>query len=245
MFKLHFVFRSTFEITFLCSAYFMSHCIVHNFDLYTLIICVFHISSTKHKLTQMSHHLDNLLYFLENPEELSDGDNNDATEGCGGGGHLDETIEPPVEMETQLNETQSSTPRTRRSVVNLYRRSSSASQHILKNNHCYFCNLEPNQSNFENHLRGSQRCLSLYERKLKIKGIEGVLLMLFPCLFCCYNGTSRLQFHLERHPNCRDKYFQRWGVDIDAGADASQLNRGIRYLSKSAPFFSPYFDCLL
>ena len=218
-----------FDITFFCS---VCH-IVHNFDLYVLIICVFHISSTK--LTQMSHHLDNLLYFLENPEELSDGDQ------CGG--HLDETIGPPEE--TQLNETQSSTPRTRRSLVNLYRRSSSASQHILKNNHCYFCNLEPNQSNFENHLRGSQRCLSLYERKLKIKGIEGVLLMLFPCLFCCYNGTSRLQFHLERHPNCRDKYFQRWGVDIDAGADASQLNRGIRYLSKSAPFFSPYFDCLL
>ena len=196
--------------------------IVHNFDLYVLIICVFHISSTK--LTQMSHHLDNLLYFLENPDELSDVENV-ATED---GGHLDETIGPPEDMETQLNETQSSTPRPRRSLVRLYRRSSSASQHILKNKHCYFCNIETNQSNFENHLRGSSRCLSLYERKLKVKSIDGVLLSLFPCLFCS-NGTTRLQYHLERHPSCRDKYFQRWGVDVDAGADASKLNQGIRY----------------
>ena len=178
----------------------------------------------------MSHHLDNLLYFLENPDELSDVENV-ATED---GGHLDETIEPPEAPypETQLSETQSSTPRPRRSLVRLYRRSSSASQHILKNKHCYFCNVEPNQSNLEIHLRGNQRCLSLYERKLKTKGIDGVLLLLFPCLFC--NATTRLQYHLERHPSCRDKYFQRWGVDANASSDASQLNQGIRYCNKSA-----------
>ena len=172
----------------------------------------------------MSHHLDNFVFFLENPDELSDGENV-ATEGVE---HLDETIGSPEDMETQtMNESQSSTPRPRRSVVRLYRRSSSASQYILKNKHCFFCNLEPNQLNFENHLRVSPRCLSLYERKLKVKDIEGVLVSLFPCLFC--NATTRLQYHLERHPSCRDKYFQRWGVDVDDGADASQLNQGIRY----------------
>lgn len=98
--------------------------------------------------------------------------------------------------------------------VGLYRQSSSAVQRLqLKPDHCLFCNTNLNRSNLENHLRGSDRCLSLYKRKLNVRSIDSILIHSFYCLFCDVTSNSKFQNHLEQSPNCMENYFNKFQVD--------------------------------
>ncbi len=98
--------------------------------------------------------------------------------------------------------------------VGLYRQSSSAVRRMqLKPNHCLFCNVNVNRTNFENHLRGSDRCLSLYKRKLHVRSIDSILIHSFYCLFCEVTSNSKFRNHLEQSPNCLENYFNKFEVD--------------------------------
>ena len=108
----------------------------------------------------------------------------------------------------------SPSPRGRATPVHLYRKSSSAARRLqLKPNHCHFCQENLHRSHFENHLRGSDRCLSLYKRKLHIRTLDSVLVHSYYCLFCDSNSKSKFQHHLEQSPGCLEKYRNKFNVD--------------------------------
>ena len=110
--------------------------------------------------------------------------------------------------------TLSPSPRGRAAPVNLYRQSSSAARRLqLKTNHCLFCHENLNRTNLENHLRGSNRCLTLYKRKLSVRSIESILVHSFYCLFCDSRSRSRFQHHLEQSPSCLTRYRDKFNVD--------------------------------
>ena len=98
--------------------------------------------------------------------------------------------------------------------VQLNRRSSSFIRRLqIKQNHCLFCHHEVNRTNFENHLRGSERCLSLYKRKLHVRTIDSILIKSFYCLFCTIKSSSKFQHHLEQNPGCLERYLDKFQVD--------------------------------
>ena len=98
--------------------------------------------------------------------------------------------------------------------VGLYRQSSSAVRRSqVKPNHCFFCNVNLNRTNLENHIRGSDRCLSLYKRKLHVRSIDSILIHSYYCLFCDVESNTKFQNHLEQSPNCLESYFNKFQVD--------------------------------
>ena len=98
--------------------------------------------------------------------------------------------------------------------VQLNRRSSSFIRRLqIKQNHCLFCHHEVNRTNFENHLRVSDRCLSLYKRKLHVRSIDSILVKTFYCLFCDIKSSSKFQHHLEQNPGCLECYLDKFQVD--------------------------------
>lgn len=98
--------------------------------------------------------------------------------------------------------------------VVLNRQSSSAVRRMqVKPNHCLFCNANVNRTNFENHLRGSDGCLSLYKRKLHVRSIDSILIHSFYCLFCEVTSNSKFRNHLEQSPTCMENYFNKFQVD--------------------------------
>ena len=98
--------------------------------------------------------------------------------------------------------------------IRLNRRSSSFIRRLqLKATHCVFCHQEFNRSNFENHLRRSDGCLSLYKRKLNVRSIESILVKSFYCLFCDVESSSKFQHHLEQNPGCLESYLNKFQVD--------------------------------
>lgn len=106
------------------------------------------------------------------------------------------------------------TPGPRASAVQLYRQSSSAARRLqLKATHCLFCNQDVNRRTFENHLRGSDHCLSLYKRKLHVRSIDSILVHSFYCIFCDSKSKSKFQHHLEQSPGCLESYINKFHVD--------------------------------
>ena len=173
----------------------------------------------------MSQPLDQLLFYLEHPEDVSSDD-----EIGGRGGAALDSMETPNEP---IGESSTSQPvrHSQRSLVTLYRRSSSASKYMKKMSHCYFCNSNVSVRSFEGHVRSHPSCLQLYERKMNVKTIEKVMVKMFPCFYCEWaggRGRGGLQAHLEHNPSCRDQYFRRWGVNVATDAEVRDLNQGIR-----------------
>ena len=173
----------------------------------------------------MSQPLDQLLFYLEHPEDVSSDD-----EIGGRGGAALDTMETPTEP---IGESSTSQPvrHSQRSLVTLYRRSSSASKYMKKMSHCYFCHSNVSVRSFEDHVRSHPSCLQLYERKMNVKSTEKIMVKIFPCFYCEWaggRGRGGLQAHLEHNPSCRDQYFRRWGVNVATDAEVRDLNRGIR-----------------
>lgn len=107
-----------------------------------------------------------------------------------------------------------SSPNSRVSAVQLYRQSSSAARRLqLKSTHCLFCNQNTSRETLENHLRGSERCFSLYKRKLHVRSIDSILVHSFYCLFCDTKSKSKFMYHLEQSPRCLEGYRNKFSVD--------------------------------
>ena len=168
-------------------------------------------------------HIDDLIYFLEHPSEVSSDEEtlvlrvNEAEQET-----IDNVVQEPV----------SGGAKATGSLATLSRRPSSISKHIQKLEHCNFCSATLNATNLEQHLRSSNRCLTLYERKLNVKSLDSLLVRLLPCLYCDYKGESKLQYHLQRNVTCRQQYFERWNINIGEQGSTNEINDGIKKITE-------------
>ena len=168
-------------------------------------------------------HIDNLIYYLDHPSELSSDEETIVL-------RVNETERETIDnVQESVSEGASASGR----LATLYRRSSSISKHIQKLDHCNFCQATLNSSNLEQHLRSSNRCLTLYERKLKVSSLDSILVRLLPCLYCDYKGGSKLQFHLQRNVACRQQYFERWNINIGEQGSINEINDGIKKITEA------------
>ena len=168
-------------------------------------------------------HIDNLIYYLDHPSELSSDEETIVL-------RVNETERETIDnVQESVSDGASASGR----LATLYRRSSSISKHIQKLDHCNFCQATLNSTNLEQHLRSSNRCLTLYERKLKVTSLDSILVRLLPCLYCDYKGGSKLQFHLQRNVACRQQYFERWNINIGEQGSINEINDGIKKITEA------------
>ena len=169
-------------------------------------------------------HIDNLIYYLDHPSELSSDEETIVL-------RVNETEKETIDNVVQESVSGGASSSGR--LATLYRRSSSISKHIQKLDHCNFCQATLNSTNLEQHLRSSNRCLTLYERKLKVSSLDSILVRLLPCLYCDYKGGSKLQFHLQRNVACRQQYFERWNINIGEQGSINEINDGIKKITEA------------
>ena len=169
-------------------------------------------------------HIDNLIYYLDHPSELSSDEETIVL-------RVNETQRETIDNVVQESVSEGASASGR--LATLYRRSSSISKHIQKLDHCNFCQATLNSTNLEQHLRSSNRCLTLYERKLKVTSLDSILVRLLPCLYCDYKGGSKLQFHLQRNVACRQQYFERWNINIGEQGSINEINDGIKKITEA------------
>lgn len=98
-----------------------------------------------------------------------------------------------------------------------YISSSSARRRIQKVAHCNYCNTDHDRASLELHLQQSERCLTLYSRRLHVKSVDAVLSLLFECLFCT-DRVPKLFLHLEHSEDCRLQYMRKFNVDSSRAA---------------------------
>ena len=98
-----------------------------------------------------------------------------------------------------------------------YVSSSSARRRIQKVAHCNYCNAHHDRASLGLHLQQSERCLTLYSRRLHVKSHEAVLCLLFECLFCT-DRVPKLFIHLEHSEDCRLQYMGKFNVDNSRAA---------------------------
>ena len=82
----------------------------------------------------------------------------------------------------------------------------------VKDSLCFFCPLNLDVTNFEAHMQLSDDCRNLYMKLLVVDTIDGIMTKTFDCIFCPAR-FCKLSDHLRGSPACRDRYFQRMGVD--------------------------------
>ena len=82
----------------------------------------------------------------------------------------------------------------------------------IKDSPCSFCQLNLDVTNLEEHLQNSNNCRSLYLKWLKVTTVDGILMRTFDCIFCDAK-FCKLTDHLRVSINCKDRYFERLGID--------------------------------
>ena len=85
-------------------------------------------------------------------------------------------------------------------------------QNRVKLSPCSYCQLDLDVTNFEEHLLNSNICRSLYMKSLGVATVDGILMRTFDCIFCPAK-FCKLTDHLRMSAACKDRYFQRLGVD--------------------------------
>ena len=85
-------------------------------------------------------------------------------------------------------------------------------QNRVKNTPCCFCQLNLDVTNFEDHLQGSEICRNLYKKLHGVSTVNGILLKTYDCFYCPAK-FYKLFDHLRNSAGCRDRYFERLGVD--------------------------------
>ena len=164
-------------------------------------------------MTEPEAYLDALLIELENVTGDDDhdmGPHDTAVEPVDDGGEiLQGEVAPlapdPVQAENAVS------PVHRSPVVGKYITSSSARRKVIKLNHCNFCQQEHNRESLGRHLEQSDRCKTLYMRKLHVRTIDAVLCSLFECLFCP-DRAPKLINHLEAKIQCKTQYLIKFQV---------------------------------
>ena len=121
---------------------------------------------------------------------------------------------------TEVNEEESQnlvSPVHRSPVVAKYITSSSARRRAIKTSHCNFCNKDHDRGTLAHHLQESERCFTLYSRKLHVKTVDAVCCILFECLFC-EGRAPKLFYHLEANEQCRAQYLQKFDANCSREA---------------------------
>ena len=77
--------------------------------------------------------------------------------------------------------------------------------------HCNYCGTDHDRRSLGLHLNQSERCFTLYSRRLHVKSVDAVLCILFDCLFC-EDRVHKLFLHLESKEECRNQYLAKFGV---------------------------------
>ena len=103
-------------------------------------------------------------------------------------------------------------PAHRSPIIGKYITSSSARRKILKLSHCNFCQQDHNRESLGLHLQQSDRCKTLYMRKLHVKTIDAVLCLIFECLYC-QDRAPKLFNHLEANDQCKMQYLIKFNVN--------------------------------
>ena len=102
-------------------------------------------------------------------------------------------------------------PVHRSPIIGKYISSSSARRKVIKLSHCNFCQQEHTRESLGLHLQQSDRCKTLYMRKLHVKKIDAVLCSVFECLFCP-DRAPKLYNHLEANDQCKNQYLTKFDV---------------------------------
>ena len=105
-----------------------------------------------------------------------------------------------------------SPPRRRRRLNNDETSQADIQQSRVKNSPCSFCPLNLDVTNFEEHLKNSFNCRSLYFKLLKVTTVDGILMWTFDCIFCDAK-FCKLTDHLRISVNCKERYFAKLGTD--------------------------------
>ena len=108
-------------------------------------------------------------------------------------------------------------PVHRSPLLSKYISSSSARRRIEKVTHCNYCGTDHDRRTLGLHLNQSERCLTLYSRRLHVKSVEAVLCIIFDCLFC-EDRVHKLFLHLEAKEECRNQYLTKFDVDNSRAA---------------------------
>ena len=106
---------------------------------------------------------------------------------------------------------------------------SSAKKRMIKDSHCYFCEAECDRETLHDHLSESERCRTLYLRKLHVNSIDAVMVVSFQCLFCDETNFTRLYHHIETFPACQAKYYAKFGA-----SSSLEVSEAIKKLKRSA-----------
>lgn len=161
-------------------------------------------------------YLDALLVELDNEEgggvPLSPADHN----------HQEDDEDHPGEREAELPHVvippdpgqataEARSPVQRSPIIGKYISSSSARRRALKSTNCNFCNQEHDRGSLSVHLEQSERCRTLYFRKLHVKSVDGVLCQMYECLYCP-DKAPKLFHHLESKELCRLQYLRKFDV---------------------------------
>ena len=175
-------------------------------------------------------YLDALIFELNNEDNDEDGGGHDAAdvEGVPGGGHIRgevigvEQDAADIQANYELNEAEDESqnlvsPIQRSPVVAKYITSSSARRRAIKTSHCNFCNKDHDRGTLALHLQESERCFTLYSRKLHVKTVDAVCCILFECLFC-EGRAPKLFYHLEANEQCRAQYLQKFDASCSREA---------------------------
>lgn len=88
--------------------------------------------------------------------------------------------------------------------------SSSAKRKMIKQSNCCFCRADCNNAlSLEQHLQQNEACFIKYSRRHHLKTMDGLLSLLFSCLFCDAK-VQRLSYHLQQKVRCQERYFERF-----------------------------------
>lgn len=82
----------------------------------------------------------------------------------------------------------------------------------MKKNHCKFCIGNFFKRRLLRHIKNHNPCLILYQRMLRVKSLENLVLKLFSCQFCCETKKLDLKIHLSSSEDCLKSYQMEYDI---------------------------------
>ena len=82
----------------------------------------------------------------------------------------------------------------------------------MKKNHCKFCIGNFFKRRLLRHLKNHNPCLILYQRMLRVKSLENLVVKLFSCQFCCETKKLDLKIHLSSSEDCLKSYQTKYDI---------------------------------
>ena len=109
---------------------------------------------------------------------------------------------------------------------------SSLKRRTREKNHCKFCNGNFFKRRLLRHIKNHNPCLILYQRMLRVKSLENLVVKLFSCQFCCETKKLDLKIHLSSSEDCLKSYQMEYDI-VSIHAIVRKINNLKRNLHES------------